>query len=83
MDELPTVGVLAVVALGLAVVALVDWRAGALLVGLGLVAAAGLRLSLSPRRAGLLVVRSRRFDAVVLIALGFATVALALAVPRP
>ena len=83
MEELPTVAVLAVVALGLALVALVDWRTGALVLGLALVVAAGLRLSLSPRRAGLLVVRTRRFDATVLVALGFATVALAIAVPRP
>jgi hypothetical protein len=79
--ELPSLAVLAVVAAGLAVGALVDWRAGAIVVGLALLLAAGLRLSLRERQAGFLVVRSRGFDAAVLLILGFALVALANTIP--
>jgi hypothetical protein len=79
--ELPSLAVLAVVAAGLAVGALADWRAGAIIVGLALLLAAGLRLSLRERQAGFLVVRSRGFDAAVLLVLGFALVALANTIP--
>ncbi len=82
MKELPTVTVLGMVATGLAVGALVAWRAGAIVVGLALLLAAGLRLSLRERRAGFLVVRSRGFDAAVLLVLGFALVALANTIPE-
>ena len=83
MKEAPTLVVLGVVALGLVLGALVDWRTGAALVGVALLLAAALRMTLSARRAGLLVVRTRPFDATVLLVLGFAVVALALAVPTP
>ena len=75
--------VLAVVAAGLAVGALAanGWRIGAFIVGLGLLLAAGLRLTLRERQAGFLVVRSRGFDAAVLLTLGFALVALANTIP--
>ena len=66
---------------GLAAVALDRWRVGSLVVGLGLLLAGGLRLSLRERQAGLLVVRSRSFDAAVLLVLGFALVALANTIP--
>jgi hypothetical protein len=81
VKELPTVAVLAVVAAGLTVGALADWRWGAIVVGLALLLAGGLRLSLRERQAGFLVVRSRGFDAVVLLVLGFAVVALANTIP--
>jgi hypothetical protein len=81
VKEIPTLVVLGVVAAGLVLGVLTDFRAGAVLIGVGLLLAAGLRLSLSARRAGLLVVRTRAFDAAVLLVLGFAVVALALAVP--
>lgn len=81
MRELPTLAVLGVVAGGLVVGALLDWRTGASVIGLALLLGAALRLTLSPRRAGLLVVRTRPFDATVLLVLGFAVVGLALAVP--
>jgi hypothetical protein len=90
VKELPTLAVLAVVAAGLVIVALVShvfgfagWRAGAFVVGLGLLLAAGLRLTLRERQAGFLVVRSRGFDAAVLLVLGFALVALANTIPGP
>jgi len=81
--ELPTLAVLAVVAAGLAFGALSHdgWRLGAFVIGLGLLLAAGLRLTLRERQAGFLVVRSRGFDAAVLLVLGFALVALANTIP--
>jgi hypothetical protein len=82
VKELPTLAVLGMVATGLAVGALVAWRAGAIVVGLALLLAAGLRLSLRERQAGFLVVRSRGFDAAVLLILGFALVALANTIPE-
>lgn len=81
MQELPTLAVIALVGAGLALGALVDWLPGAVLIGVALLLAAALRLTLPPRRAGLLVVRTRRFDATILVVLGFAVVALAYAVP--
>jgi len=80
--ELPTIAVLAFVALGLALAALVDWQPGAFVIGLALLLAAGLRLTLRERQAGWLVVRSRGFDAAVLLVLGFALVTLANTIPR-
>ena len=82
MKELPTLAVLGIVATGLGLGALVAWRAGAIVVGLALLLAAGLRLSLRERQAGFLVVRSRGFDAAVLLVLGFALVALANTIPE-
>jgi hypothetical protein len=83
VKELPTLAVLAVVATGLGAAAVGHWRAGAFLIGLALLLAAGLRLTLRERQAGFLVVRSRGFDAALLLVLGFAVVALANAIPRP
>jgi hypothetical protein len=75
--------VLATAATGLVIGALNrdHWRWGAIVVGLALLLAGGLRLSLRERQAGFLVVRSRGFDAVVLLTLGFAMVALANTIP--
>lgn len=81
MKELPTLSVLAVVGAGLGILALDRWRFGSLVIGLGLLLAAGLRLTLRERQAGFLVVRSRGFDAAVLLVLGFALVALANTIP--
>ena len=83
MKELPTLAVLAVVALGLAAAALDRWQLGTFVIGAALLLAAGLRLTLRERQAGFLVVRSRTFDAVVLLVLGFALVALANTIPSP
>ena len=83
MKELPILAVLAVVAVGLGFAGLGHWRVGAFLIGLGLLLAAGLRLTLRERQAGFLVVRSRGFDAAVLLVLGFTVVALANTIPKP
>lgn len=81
MKELPTVAVLGVVAAGLVAVALDRWRLGTFLIGIALLLAAGLRLTLRERQVGLLVVRSRGFDAAALLILGFSLVALANTIP--
>ena len=82
MKELPLAAVLAVAATGVLVTTLLDrWRIGSGLVGLALCLAAALRLSLPARQAGLLVVRSRTIDAVVLLSLGLGLVALANTIP--
>ena len=54
------VGLVFVLAFGL--VAASFWRRGALMIGIGVGAAAALRLVLSEERAGLLVVRTKAID---------------------
>jgi ABC-type bacteriocin/lantibiotic exporter with double-glycine peptidase domain len=56
---------------------------GRLVIAVGLLLAAVLRLVLPARRAGLLVVRSRRLDVALLLVLGAALLALASSVPEP
>ena len=82
VKETPLVAVLALAALGLLVIYLDHFRAGSLLIALALLVAAGLRLTLPARRAGLLVVRSRPLDVFILSVLGLAVAALAIAVPE-
>lgn len=81
--ELPLLASLGLVVLGLLLGALARWRVGALVVGVGILLAAVLRLVLPVRRSGLLVVRSRRIDVAVLLFLGAALVVLASSVPQP
>ena len=83
LRELPILGVLAVVTAGLVLGALVRWREGAMLIAAGLLLGAVLRLVLPARRAGLLVVRSRRLDVATLLLLGAALMTLASSVPEP
>ena len=79
--QLPSVLVLAVVAGGVAAVANHYWRKGLYVVGLGLVIGAVLRALLPTRRVGLLAVRSRVMDVVVLGSLGGAIGVLAAVIP--
>lgn len=81
--ELALIAVLLVVTAGLLLGVADRWRSGATLVGAGALLGAVLRLVLPARRAGLLVVRSRRLDVAVLAALGAGLVALASSVPPP
>jgi hypothetical protein len=81
--ELPLVAVLTVVAGGLLLGALDRWRVGAVVLGTAVLLAAALRLLLPARRAGLLVVRTRRLDVAVLLVLGTALLGLAASVPAP
>ena len=82
MHQLPTTAVLTAAATGLALAALVDWQLGAVVLGLALLLAAGLRLTLPVRQAGWLAVRTRGLDAAVLLALGFGLVLLATSIPE-
>jgi len=79
--QLPLVAVLAVVAVGLALVAVEHWRRGLTVMGLALVGAALLRLFLPERRVGFLAVRSRPVDVVLLAAAGLALTTISLAIP--
>jgi len=75
-------GVCAVAALAVAVVALDQWRRGVTVLGVGLLVAAGARLVLSEHEAGMLRVRRNRWvDAVMLVGVGAGLVALAASIP--
>jgi hypothetical protein len=80
--QLPAVVVLAVTGFGLLLAATLDWQVGALVVGIALVLAGALRLSLPARTAGWLVVRTRGLDAAFLLSVGFALVVLANTIPE-
>jgi len=80
--QLPALVVLAITALGLLLVATVASRPGVIVVGLALLLAAGLRLTLPTRQAGWLAVRTRGLDASFLLLLGFALVLLADTTPN-
>jgi len=73
--------VLAVVAVGLVVVVLGDWRVGIRIMGGALLGAATTRLALPSRDAGMLAVRNRTIDVVVLVGLGVAMIWLAGSIP--
>lgn len=62
--------ILAVCGVGIAVVAGGDWRLGVRVLAVGLMVAAGLRLVLPARDAGMLAVRHRAIDVAVLAAMG-------------
>lgn len=57
------------------------WRPGCVVIGASLVLGALLRLLLPTRRAGLLEVRSKPFDVIVLLLAGSAILVLAVVVP--
>ena len=75
--------VLALVSLSLVVVALGRFRLGSLMLAVSVLLAFALRLVLPSDRAGLLAVRSKTVDLVVLGLLGGAITVFALWVPPP
>ena len=79
----PLLVVLAGVVAGLVIALLGEstWRLGCLVIGGSLVLGAVERIALPSREAGLLQVRSKAFDAGMLIVLGVMIVVLAIAVP--
>ena len=81
LHGLPTLAVVAVAAVGLLGVSLDHWRKGAIVIGAAPVLAAVFRLVLPARETGLLTIRSRGFDVVVLTLTGAAVIVLALVVP--
>lgn len=80
LGQWPLALVLAGVTLGLAIVATGHWRAGNTLIGLSATLGGVLRL-MPQQRVGLLAVRSRALDTVVLLTVGIGIVALAWLVP--
>ncbi|WP_341728680.1 DUF3017 domain-containing protein [Brooklawnia sp.] len=73
--------VLAVFAIGIVLIMNWYWRRGSVVIG-GSVALAGvLRLVLPPKWVGLLKVRSRGFDATLLLGMGVAIMVLGMTVP--
>jgi hypothetical protein len=77
----PLLSVLGLGVVGLGAVALDHFRSGCLLLGVSVLLAAVARLVLPVRRVGLLVVRSRAFDVLVLTSMGVALVVFAIIVP--
>jgi len=83
VSEVPVVVVFLVAAAGLLAVSQGFWRRGLLVVAASLLVAAVLRLTLPTRRAGLLAVRGRAVDVVVLGGFGSARLLRASIVPPP
>lgn len=81
--ELPLLVVVLVLAGGLVLTAVGHWRIGAGVLGAAVLLGAALRLVLPARRAGLLVVRTRRLDVAALLALGLGLLLLGSSVPTP
>jgi Protein of unknown function (DUF3017) len=79
--EWPLATAAGICAIGLVLTLFDGWRAGLVLFACGVLAAGAFRLVLSDDRAGLLRVRRRTFDVVMLLAIGTVVLALALAVP--
>jgi hypothetical protein len=73
--------VLAIVAGAMVLVALDEWRTGIRLMGGALVFAAVVRLALRARDAGMLAVRHKVLDAVILVVLGASLIFLAGSIP--
>ena len=76
--QLPLLAAIVVVGAGLLLVTLGEWRRGLVVIGLALVGAALLRLLLPVRRVGLLAVRSRSVDVLLLAGTGLALTVLTL-----
>ena len=76
--QLPLLTAILVVGVGLVLVTFGAWRSGLVVVGLALVGAALLRLFLPLRRVGLLAVRSRWVDVLLLAGAGLALTVLTL-----
>ena len=81
--EWPLVVSLGVVVVGLVVVASGHFRRGTVLLSFGVTLALFLRILLPSDRAGLLAVRSKKVDVVVLAVLAAGTSVMALWVPPP
>ena len=73
--------VLGVVAVAMVIVVLDEWRTGIRLMGAALIGAAAVRLVLRARDAGMLAVRHKVLDALVLIVLGGSLIFLAGSIP--
>lgn len=83
LAQWPITVVLLLVVIAVAFVALDEFRIGSILLAVGVLVAFVLRLVLPPARAGLLVVRGRTVDLIVLGLLGGSLLVFALWVPPP
>jgi Protein of unknown function (DUF3017) len=79
--QLPLLAVLVTVAVGLLVVTFDHWRTGMVIVGLGLIGGAVLRLLLPVRRVGFLAVRGRPIDVLLLAGTGVLLIVFVLTIP--
>lgn len=77
----PITIVLAIVALGLVLIALAYWRRGTLALGVAMVLAGLLRMVLSERVIGVLAVRGKAFDVGFYALVGAGMLALAIGLP--
>jgi hypothetical protein len=75
--------VLAVAVVGMGVIVWGDWRTGIRWIGAALVFGALVRLVLPSRDAGMLAVRSKPLDALMLAGVGVALFLLAASIPQP
>ena len=76
--QLPLLAAILVVGAGLVLVTFGYWRRGLVVIGLALIGTALLRLLLPVRRVGLLAVRSRSVDVLLLAGTGLALTVLTL-----
>ena len=76
--QLPLLAAILVVGAGLVLVTFGRWREGLVVIGLAMIGAALLRLLLPLRRVGLLAVRSRSVDVLLLAGTGLALTVLTL-----
>ena len=74
--------VVAVTALGLLVVVLGPWRRGIVIIGTSLLLAAVMRLALRDANAGMLRVRRRWADVLMMVGVGVAMIVLANVIPN-
>lgn len=72
--------IIAIFSVGVVLVILKYWRKGTFIMGFALVCASAYRAVAAPERAGLLVVRGKRFDVAFLLLAGASLMALAVLV---
>lgn len=77
----PLLIIVAGVVVGLGIAVLGEWRMGALVIGTSLTIGAVERTLLTRRAAGMLQVRSKAFDVILLLAMGVGIIVLAILVP--
>jgi hypothetical protein len=81
LRQLPLLGALLGVGVGLLVLTVVDWRPGLVVLGVVLLGAAAMRRLLPARRVGFLAVRSRTFDVLLTAGAGVALIVIAVTLP--
>ena len=80
LGQWPLASVLTGVTIGLAIVVLGHWRAGSTLIGAAITAGGLLRL-MPQQRVGLLAVRNRAIDSILLLGVGIGVIILAWWIP--